>query len=316
MKRVLVTGANGFIGRQCLPLLLAKGYEVHAVSRQDVGQSSPGVVWHNCNLLESASRGHLVTQVKPEYLLHLAWYAVPGKFWESPENTEWVRASLDLFRTFEKVGGKRLVAAGTCAEYVGNAGECHEEKTPLLPSTLYGSSKHALERELHSCSKRNGFSYAWGRVFHLYGPHEDPARLVAYAVRSLLRGEQALCSDGLQLLDLLHVVDVASAFVRLLESGVTEAVNIGSGNPVVVREVLNEIGRQIGQPQLIRLGAKPSAANTTRLWANTVKLAKEVGWAPHYDLAGGIKQTIEWWRTIGDPKGRRTPASEPGIDCR
>ncbi len=98
MKRVLVTGANGFIGRQCLPLLLAKGYEVHAVSRQDVGQSSPGVVWHNCNLLESASRGHLVTQVKPEYLLHLAWYAVPGKFWESPENTEWVRASLDLFR--------------------------------------------------------------------------------------------------------------------------------------------------------------------------------------------------------------------------
>jgi len=80
-----------------------------------------------------------------------------------------VRASLDLFRKFEKLGGKRLIAAGTCAEYVGDAGECHEEKTPLLPSTLYGSSKHALERELHSSSKRNGFSCAWGRVFHLYG---------------------------------------------------------------------------------------------------------------------------------------------------
>ena len=316
MKRVLVTGANGFIGRQCLPLLLAKGYEVHAVSRQDASQSSPGVAWHNCNLLESESRGQLVTQVKPKYLLHLAWYAVPGKFWESPENTQWVRASVDLFRTFEKAGGQRLVAAGTCAEYVDNAGECHEEKTPLSPSTLYGRSKRALERELHSFSQRNGLSYAWGRVFHLYGAHEDPARLVAYAVRSLLRGEQALCSDGLQLLDLLHVEDVASAFVQLLECDVTEAVNIGSGNPVMVREVLNEIGRQIGQPQLIRLGAKPSPANTTRLWANTVKLAKEVGWTPHYELASGIKQTIEWWRTVWDPKGSRIPESEPGIDCR
>ena len=98
------------------------------------------------------------------------------------------------------------------------------------------------------------------------------------------------------------MADVASAFVQLLESDVTEAVNIGSGNPVEVREVLNEVGRQIGQPQLIRLGARPSPANTTRLWANTVKLAKEVGWVPHYDLASGIKQTIEWWKTTGDPR--------------
>ena len=302
MKRVLVTGANGFIGRQCLPLLLAKGYEVHAVSRYEVAPRLEGIVWHESDLLSPGSPDRLVTKIKPEYLLHLAWYAVPGKFWESPENTEWVRASIELYRAFTEVGGKRLVAAGSCAEYVSNAGECDEEKTPLLPSTLYGSSKHALESELRSNCKANQLSHAWGRVFHLYGPHEDPARLVAYAVRSLLRGEPALCSDGLQVLDLLHVADVASAFVALLGSDLTGPVNIGSGHPVAVREVLHEIGHQIGRPELIRLGAKPSAPNTTRLWANTRRLTSELGWAPHYDLAGGIKQTIEWWRTVGDPR--------------
>jgi hypothetical protein len=68
MKRVLVTGANGFIGRQCLPLLLAKGYEVHAVSRYEVEPSLP-VIWHNSDLLSPGSPVRLVAKIEPEYLL-------------------------------------------------------------------------------------------------------------------------------------------------------------------------------------------------------------------------------------------------------
>jgi nucleoside-diphosphate-sugar epimerase len=298
MKSVLVTGASGFIGRQCVPLLVSKGYEVHALSRRRPSEAAhPKVSWHELDLLQAGRATELIGQVRPDGLLHLAWYAEPGKFWEARENLEWVRASLELFCAFEDHGGKRIVAAGSCAEYDCSAGECSENATPLLPTTLYGTSKHALERILHSSSRRMGLSSAWGRIFFLYGPHEHPSRIVAYVVRSLSRGEPALCSEGRQILDFMHVEDAASAFIALLESEVQGPVNIGSGRPVAVRDLLQEIGQQLGRSGLIHFGARAASSEPQRCWANTLRLEKEVGWLPHYSLASGIQQTIEWWRS-------------------
>jgi nucleoside-diphosphate-sugar epimerase len=299
MKRVLLTGASGFIGRQCIPLLAVKGYEVHAITRHLPSANTPShAIWHQVDLLSPGGAGEAIERIGPKYLLHLAWYAIPGKFWKAPENLDWVRASLELFRAFATGGGTRLVAAGSCSEYASCAGECVEGQTLLAPATLYGSSKHVLERTLHSWCKEAGVSAAWGRIFYLYGPHEDPSRLVAYAIGSLLRGEPALCSEGLQVLDFLRVQDVASAFVALLESNAQGPVNIGSGNPVEVRYVLGEIGRQIGRPELIRLGARPSTSPPDRWWANTAKLSREVGWKPEVDLQSGLSDAIQWWKSL------------------
>jgi nucleoside-diphosphate-sugar epimerase len=299
MSSVLVTGASGFIGRQCLPILVAKGYDVHALSRRQLATPLPGVSWHDLDLLRHGTPSEVIHQVQPDFLLHLAWYAVPDKFWEARENIDWVRASLELLSAFAANNGKRVIAAGSCAEYEINPGECLEEKTRLLPATLYGTCKYAFGRILESFSRRTELSSAWGRIFFLYGPCEHPSRLIAYVVQSLLRAEPALCSDGQQLLDYLHVEDAAAAFVALLESKIKGPVNIGSGRPVAVHDLLQEIGIQMGRPELIRLGARESRSAVSRIWANVEKLTKEVGWKPHYDLPSGIQQTIEWWRNSG-----------------
>jgi nucleoside-diphosphate-sugar epimerase len=317
MNEVLVTGASGFIGRQCLPLLVAKGYDVHALSLRPEPCSIPGVSWHRRNLLQAGCATALMRQLRPQSLLHLAWYAVPGKFWEARENLEWLRASLELLVSFADSGGKRFVGAGSCAEYEwdngkkendrknendgrneieGSGGECIEDTTALLPSTLYGTSKQALQQVVHFSRRQTGLSSAWGRIFFLYGPHEHPGRLVAYAVQSLLRGEPAFCSEGGQVRDFLHVTDAAAAFVSLLQSEVEGPVNIASGKPTSIRGVLEEIGRQTGRTELLHFGARPSGAEACRIWGNVRRLKEEVGFSPQYDLAGGIRQTIEWWR--------------------
>lgn len=302
MKRVLLTGATGFIGRHCIaPLLASSEWEVHAVStRGDDGdeEKTPGVRWHRADLLNTEQTRRVVSDVEPTHLLHMAWYAVPGAYWTSLENFRWVRASLDLFEAFAEHGGERIVVAGTCAEYDWTGdGVCSEASTPLAPATLYGACKHALRVMLEAFARQKNLSAAWGRIFFLYGSHEHPDRLVASVIRSLLRGVPAPCSHGRQVRDFLHVADVAAAFVALLVSDVQGAVNIGSGSETAIKDVVLEIGDRLNGRELVQLGARPApAGEPPRLVADVTRLRREVGWSPERDLREGLAETIVWWQ--------------------
>jgi nucleoside-diphosphate-sugar epimerase len=318
MKRVLVTGATGFIGRNSVVPLLRRGYEVHAVTskgekqvseevgeRQKAKGESPTpktknqnpVFWHQVDLLKADSLAALLAEVQPTHLLHFAWYAVPKEYWISLENFRWVRASLELLQAFVDNGGERAVFAGTCAEYDWNYGYCREGITPLNPATTYGRCKSALCALTDTFAKQTGLSASWGRIFFLYGPHEHPSRLVASVARSLCLGETARTSHGRQIRDFLHVEDVAEAFVALLESDVSGAVNIASGQPVALHEVITQIAALLGRPQLLDIGAITTSPNDPPLLvADTRRLAEEVGWTPHYTLTEGLHQTTDWWK--------------------
>jgi len=304
MSRVLLTGAGGFIGRHCLPLLLANGHEVHAVARRPPsGSDFEGAIWHAANLLQPGIPADLVRRTNPDFVLHLAWYAVPGKYWNAPENEDWLRSSLELLGACAGRPSTRLVAAGSCAEYGLTAGECTEDLTPLSPSSLYTQSKQSLGAKIMRTSREAGLDAAWARVFFLYGPHEDPVRPFPSVIRALLRGESAPCSEGTQVLDYLHVEDVASALVAVLLSPFRGAVNVGSGVPHTLRAIFETIGNLIGRPELLRFGERPGPIPPHHLWANTRRLSSDVGWAPRFDLASGLRHTIEWWR--------RTPGFTP-----
>lgn len=294
MKRVLVTGATGFIGRQSLAALRARNVEVYAVSSR-TPPSGDGVRWLKVDLLAPGAAGETVRAVSPTHLLHLAWYAVPGRFWTAPENLPWVQASVDLLRALADAGG-RFVGAGTCAEYAPADGDCDERRTPVRPATLYGACKHAVGTIADAVNGAR-VSAAWGRVFHLYGPGEAEGRLVPAVVRALLARQPAECTAGTQLRDFMHVQDVGEAFVALLESDVRGPVNIASGEPVTVADLVVRLARGLDAEPLLRLGARPTpAGEPPRLTADVRRLRQEVGFHPSHTLDAGLAETLRWWR--------------------
>ena len=296
-KKVLITGATGFIGHHCLEPLKARGYEVHAVSSKPMKSGAGGVHWHQANLLEPGAAKVLLAEVKPTHLLHLAWFVVPGKLITAPENFAWVRASMELVQEFAAQGGKRLTVCGSGYEYDWNYGYCSEKLTPAVPNTVYGSCKQALNLLVQSFASQNALSAAWGRVFFLYGPNEHPQRLVSSVILSLLKGDAAKTSHGKQIRDYMHVQDVADGLVALLDSEVTGTVNVSSGQATTLREIVLTIGRLVGKPELIQLGAIPARANDTPLVVGeNLRLLNEVGWKQRYDIEAGLQQTIDWWK--------------------
>ncbi len=115
------------------------------------------------------------------------------------ENFNWLKASVTIMQKFAEAGGEHIVMAGTCAEYDWRYGVCSEELTPLSPHSVYGCCKNSMKQLLASFCGQHGLSWAWGRIFFLYGPSENPNRLVPAVINGLLKNEVTRCSRGDQL---------------------------------------------------------------------------------------------------------------------
>lgn len=291
MKRVLLTGATGFVGRHAVAALLAADYEVCAVGRTD--PAVEGVAFERADLLDAASRRRAASRARASHLLHLAWIADPGLYWRSPLNLDWAAASLDLLKTFHEAGGERAVMTGSCAEYAWGEARLTEGITPCRPATFYGTAKDSTRRMALAYAHEWGLSAAWARLFFLYGPGERSGRLVSDAIAALRADQPFPTSAGLQTRDFMHVHDTASALVALLDSGVAGPVNIGSGRAVAVREILDLLAARIGNGHCLLYGRRAlGAGDPPVIEADVTRLYSDIGFRPRFDLAAGLADTI------------------------
>jgi len=292
MKRVLVTGANGFIGRHILPLLLADGWEVHAVALPLTPCYEYGATWHSADLLDSKTARRICNDIRPTHLLHLAWYTEHGVYWHSRNNLDWVTASVNLTEEFCKAGGKRLVVSGTCAEYDWSYGCCREEITPLNSATMYGVAKDAARRLIMPVSAQHQVPCAWGRIFLPYGTGEAPERLIPSLIEVFKGARPAFGVNGAAYRDFLHVTDVARAFVVLLNGDGYGAYNICSGQPIQIGEVVKTVAHILdADPQPLLDLAAERPGEPPLLIGDNARI-RQLGWQQERTLEQGLRLTL------------------------
>lgn len=297
--RLLLTGATGFFGSRTAAHLHARGHEVHALVRPGSDLRRLRALAPNVPVVEGTMTKDdlpaVVERVRPEICVHLAWIATPGKYLDSLENLDHLTASLELLKALSAAGCRRVLTAGTCFEYDTTEGLL-KESTRTSPRFLYASAKLALGEVFREAARVSGFEHAHLRFFYQYGPWEHAARLVPSVVRALLAGQETKTTLGEQIRDFLHIDDVASAVTCVAESDAVGAVNVGSGVPVRVADVVRAAAEACGRPDLLRLGALAYRSGDPMFVCADASRLRALGWTPRFDLASGMQDTVRYWR--------------------
>jgi len=279
-RKVLITGATGFIGNHVVHELLKKEYPVIASSLHK--EKAEIADWFNKVKyipfdLASYDPGINYYQFfgEPDMLIHLAWEGLPAYKSSFHQDVNLPRHLAFLSNLIEN-GLKDLTVTGTCFEYGMQEG-CLKEDMPTMPGNAYGMAKDMLRKKLEILVKKHAVSFKWVRLFYMYGKGQNPGSLLSQLDKALVDHEPVFnMSGGEQVRDFLPVEKVAADIVMIaFQNKVTGVINCCSGKPVTVKEFVENYLRETNGHISLNLGYYPYPDHEPmRFWGDTHKLNK------------------------------------------
>jgi nucleoside-diphosphate-sugar epimerase len=257
---ILITGASGFVGRHVVRALTEHDNPLRLALRTGslpfAGLREADEVIHTPDLFHAEPAWWAQALKGVDTAVHLAWYAEPGKYLQSPVNLDCLYGTIEMAKACIEAGVRRFVGTGTCAEYDLNQGLLRPD-SPLNPQTLYAACKASTFQILGQLLPANGVEFAWCRLFYLYGEGEDSRRLVPYLRKRLSEGEPAELTSGRQIRDFLDVRDAGSLIANVALGDRQGPVNVCSGIPITIRQLAERIADEYGRRDLLKFGVRP-----------------------------------------------------------
>jgi len=297
MNKVIVTGANGFIGSSLIKKLVANHIEVVAI---DISFAAPRIP--NCEqviklevgLDDVAKLQSLIPAREYDAMYHFAWAGVNGPSKADPTvQLNNIQIGINCAQLCKAIGVKKLLCAGTVAEQA-------VQSLPNLKQTsggmMYGVAKHCAHLMLEAYCKNIGLGFVWMQFSNIYGVGNKTGNLVSYTLGELLKGNEATFGPAAQPYDFIYVDDLLEAVYRLGEFETTQACYyIGSGSPRILKEYLQEIGELAGMQDKVGIGLRPDdGIKYDFSMFDITPLKKAIGEYVSTSFEDGIKKAINW----------------------
>ena len=321
MTRVALSGGTGFIGANLARELLRRGHEVHLLNRATIApwrieRIQADVVIHNVDIADAASVHGAFRSILPDVVFQLAQHG--GYSWQTDVRAM-VSANylgfINLLEAAEACGARAVVNAGTSSEY-GLKDYPASETSRLDPNSDYAVTKAAATLHGQQVASRKGLSVVTLRLYSVYGPFEEPMRLLPRLVSFGLDGRLPPLVNPEIARDFVYVDDAVAALAGAAEAADFHRgaiFNVCSGRQCTLREVVATARAVLGIAAEPDWGTMPPRAWDTDVWVgDPARAARELRWTATTSLSSGIGRLAEWLRN--EPGMREHYRAATGLD--
>jgi len=311
-RKFLVTGAAGFVGAGLCRRLLSEGQEVHAVTREAsrrwrLADIIGDLVLHEIDLRDGDKVRRVVADVRPDVIYHLATH---GAYPQQTDGEQILESNVmglwNLLHASMKTGYELLVNTGSSSEY-GHKSFAMRETDLLEPDSFYAVAKSAQSLLCQHLSRESGLPIVSLRLFSVYGPWEEPSRLIPSLMRAALEDRSIEMVAPKTARDFVFVEDVLDVYlmVEKLSRLRGDVLNVGTGAQSSLLDVVATMERVAGKRIEARWDSMPSRPWDSEVWvADVSQLRNRTGYSARTSLEEGLAQTYAWVRAQEQLHGR------------
>jgi len=297
MKKILIAGGTGFIGYHLTKKCLSLGWSVTSLSSKKPNKKKKlkNVKYLKINI----KNRYRLSKIKKDfdYIVNLAGYVDHSNKKKTLESHFIGCKNLASIFIDKKI--KKFIQVGSSVEY-GKLKSPHIENKKNLQSTysVYGKAKLLSTKFLMDLNKKNNFPSTIIRLYLVYGPKQDINRVIPITIKNALEDKKFDCSQGLQHRDFTYIDDVVTAILKILKTKKTngEIINVASGKPVKIRDLINKICFIVGAGKPIFGKIKMRKDEIKFLYPNIKKANRILNWRPNINLSEGLKKTIQYYK--------------------